>query len=167
MQHVLWLKVRAIANIGVPASVLKRAKVRRQNRCLKVLDEKQVRHTISLLGLESAKTSEVPAKPITRAEENLQEVACMGVELYRKAAGKLIYLSLEFRYFKYAAKELARRMSKQVRLTWSVRRDFIQQARGTAVCLSARGIGLHHLLCTLKAIGRSARTPGRTHRAGL
>lgn len=110
-QKVLWLKVGAIKDIGVSAGFLKRRKVRMEREFLTISDEKFVEGVIRLLGLRAAKTSQMPGKPIKMAEETLQEMEGKDIELYRKATGGLVDLSIDRRDMKYVA-ELARRMQK-------------------------------------------------------
>lgn len=94
LQTVLGLRVGATEDISVSAGYLKSTKVRAQSGFLTVHDEKLVKDVISLLGLESAKTSKVFGVLIKRAEEHLQALEGRAFQSHRKATFTLIYLSI-------------------------------------------------------------------------
>lgn len=132
-------------------------------------DEKLVADVIKLLCYGSAETSKIPGKLIKRTEESLQELEGADVELYRKATGKLIYLSIDHRDLKYMAKVLARRMQKPrkvgVELLKSAGRNLAGRRRVGIVLEQVEGVDLS--MCSPAATGRAARTLGRAHQVGL
>lgn len=60
MQKVLWLKVRAIEDIGMSTNVPERTEVCMETGFLTISDEKLVEDLIKLLGIGPAKTSKMP-----------------------------------------------------------------------------------------------------------
>lgn len=79
--RLVWLRTGAIEDIIVSTSLLKRTKVRMQSSCLTIPDEILIGVVTSLLSLESEKTSKVQGELIKRADQHLQELEGMDVEL--------------------------------------------------------------------------------------
>ena len=112
MKQHFTLKVGELERPGVAVSFLGRKKVRTHDAIITVPDPKHAEKIIAWLGLSGGRSSPVPGKKLVLTEESIVPLEGDELALYRTFAGSAIYLALARADLKYAAKELARRVSK-------------------------------------------------------